>query len=203
MNITRKRKLRSPTVNVKVSCEWGPGAFLPHVCPCERAHFFSGNTELFHSRIGSSYRQKGKSLSRIPASPSSLPSLSCQEMLQTPNTFILGHAAGKSHAWIPALLLKEGPFLLCKASRNARELKADLLKSAYRAGGLGGWEGATFSKKDGRFSHNPLHCFWDTPLEGRWSHPSAGPAANPFGVHLNGKSGLGQPQTHPVSKGGA
>lgn len=114
-------------------------AFLPHICPCEKAHFFfSGNTVLFHPRIGSSYRQKGKSLSRSLASPSTPPSLSCQEMLQTPNTFILGHAAGKSHAWIPALLLKEGPFLLCKASRNARERKADLLKSAQRAGG---WEG--------------------------------------------------------------
>lgn len=116
--------------------------------------FFSGNTALFHPRIGSSYRQKGKSLSRSPASPSSPPSLSCQEMLQTPNTFILGHAAGKSHAWIPALLLKEGPFLLCKASRNARELKADLLKSAHKAGVLGWREGATFSKEDGKFSHN-------------------------------------------------
>lgn len=59
-------------------------------------------------------------------------------MLQTPNTCILGHTAGESHAWIPALLLKEGPFLLAKPSLNARELKADLLKSAHRAGGLGG-----------------------------------------------------------------
>lgn len=38
-----------------------------------------------------------------------------QEMLQTPNTCILGHAAGKRHAWIPALLLKDRPFLLSKA----------------------------------------------------------------------------------------
>lgn len=165
--------------------------------------FFPRKHSAFHPRIGNSSRQKGKSLSRSPASPTSPPSLSCQEMLQTPNTFILGHAAGKSHAWIPALLLKEGPFLLCKASRNARELKADLLKSAYRAGGLGGWEGATFSKEDGRFSHNPCTASGTPPWRGRWSHPSAGPVANPFGVHLNGKSGLGQPQTHPVSKGGA
>lgn len=140
MNSTRNRKLRSPTVNVKVSSEGGPGAlsFLTSVPVKGLTFFFSGNTVLFHPRIGSSYRQKGKSLSRSLISPSTPPSLSCQEMLQTPNTFILGHAAGKSHAWIPALLLKEGPFLLCTASRNARELKADLLKSAQRAGGLGG-----------------------------------------------------------------
>lgn len=76
-------------------------------------------------------------LSIRPASPSPLPE-SGLEVPPTPNTCVLGQAAGQRHAWIPALLLRDGPFLFSKALSESREQKADLLKSAGRAGG---WEG--------------------------------------------------------------
>lgn len=47
--------------------------------------------------------------------------------------------------------LRKGLFFYAKLSLNARELKTDLLKSAHRAGGLGGRERATFSKEDTDF----------------------------------------------------
>lgn len=90
----------------------------------------------------------------------------------------------------PLCSLRKGLFFYAKTSLNARELKADLLKSASRAGGDGGRERATFCKEDGRFSQNLCAASRAPPWRGRWSHPSARLAANPSRVHLNGKSGL-------------
>lgn len=121
-------------------------------------------------------------------------------MLQTPNTCILGHAAGERHAWIPALLLKDRPFLLSKALFGVPESwKLICLSQQAEQGVAGGWERATFSKDGGRFSHNICAASRTPPWRGRWSHPSAGPAANPSGVHLNGKSGLQGSFGHTLS----
>ena len=64
---------------------------------------------------------------------------------------------------------------------------------------MGGRERATFGKEGGRFSQNICAASGTPPWRGRWSHPSAGPAADPSGVHLNGKSGLQGSLRHTLS----
>lgn len=64
---------------------------------------------------------------------------------------------------------------------------------------MGGRGRATFGKEGGRLSHSICAASGTPPWRGRWSHPSAGPAANPCGVPLNGKSGFRGSLRHTLS----
>lgn len=71
----------------------------------------------------------------------------------------------------PLCFSRTGLFFHPKPSWSPRELKADLLKSAGRAGGVGGRERATFGKEGGRFSHNICAASGTPPLEGEMVSP--------------------------------